>query len=34
MLNSLYISLKMTAKLKIFAKDFVKKPAFMLAPLE
>ena len=32
-LFSLYISLKMTAKSKIFAKDLVKKLAFMLAPL-
>jgi len=33
---SLYIrlSLKMTAKSKIFAKDSVKKLAFMLAPLK
>ena len=33
-LFSLYTSLKMTAKSKIFAKDLVKKVTFMLAPLE
>ena len=33
-LFSLYMSLKMTAKSKIFAKDLVKKLAFMFAALE